>query len=78
MCLVAIDPASGTYVSSAMRRIQLLAGVYNCVDVLSLMLRVELRQGQRVRVMRGAVHTCVMTGIHHYMQGKQYVPSVHG
>ena len=76
MCLVAIAPASGAYVSSAMRRIQLLAGVYSCVDVLSLMLRVELCQ--RVRVMRGAVHTCVMTGIHHYMQGKQYVPSVHG
>ena len=61
-----------------MQRIQLLAGVYSCVDVLSLMLRVELRQRVRVVTERGAVHTCVMTGIHHYMQGKQYVPSVHG
>ena len=33
-----------------MRRIQLLAGVYSCVDVLSLMLRVELRQRVPVRV----------------------------
>ena len=54
MCLVAIAPASGTHVSSAMRRIQLLAGVYSCVDVLSLMLRVELRQ--RVRVVREVLY----------------------
>ena len=40
--------------SSAMRRIQLLAGVYSCVDVLSLMLRVELRQ--RVRVVREVLY----------------------
>ena len=57
MCLVAIAPASGTYVSSAMRRIQLLAGVYSCVDVLSLMLRVEARElRQRVRVVREVLY----------------------
>ena len=52
-----------------MRRIQLLAGVYSCVDVLSLMLRVELRQRVRVDVVREVlyVHTCVMNGIHRYM-----------
>ena len=58
MCLVAIDPASGAYVSSAMRRIQLLAGVYSCVDVLSLMLRVELRQRVRVDVVREVLYIC--------------------
>ena len=39
-----------------MRRIQLLAGVYSCVDVLSLMLRVELRQRVRVDVVREVLY----------------------